>query len=221
MEDTYKGQVDNPLTLNRYTYVHNNPLRFIDPSGNHSVEHYGGGGGGGNVRFPSITNPKRVEVEYKPRTVKLSSSETDTLRYKAMQKYYERQQVNTRGMEKPASVINNGRATIEAAKANPNQFNGKSVDEVAKMLKAQGYDVNIEASTKSRSGAMIIKISNTGGERNITQVQVSPGGGRHGESPYIKISTSDQGTIKIVNGRSEIYKSQGPEKNTTIIFTER
>ncbi|WP_254223378.1 RHS repeat-associated core domain-containing protein, partial [Brevibacillus parabrevis] len=32
-EDTYKGQVDNPLTLNRYMYVHNNPLRFIDPSG--------------------------------------------------------------------------------------------------------------------------------------------------------------------------------------------
>ncbi|WP_409978434.1 RHS repeat-associated core domain-containing protein [Brevibacillus sedimenti] len=32
-EDTYKGQVDNPLSLNRYTYVHNNPLRFVDPSG--------------------------------------------------------------------------------------------------------------------------------------------------------------------------------------------
>jgi hypothetical protein len=33
MEDTYKGQVDNPLSLNRYTYVSNNPLRFVDPSG--------------------------------------------------------------------------------------------------------------------------------------------------------------------------------------------
>ncbi|MED1919519.1 polymorphic toxin-type HINT domain-containing protein, partial [Bacillus thuringiensis] len=32
-EDTYKGQVDNPLTLNRYTYTGNNPLRYIDPSG--------------------------------------------------------------------------------------------------------------------------------------------------------------------------------------------
>ncbi|KZE40469.1 hypothetical protein AV540_25735, partial [Brevibacillus parabrevis] len=32
-EDTYKGQVDNPLSLNRYTYTHNNPLRFVDPTG--------------------------------------------------------------------------------------------------------------------------------------------------------------------------------------------
>ncbi|WP_139487956.1 RHS repeat domain-containing protein [Brevibacillus dissolubilis] len=37
-EDTYKGQVDNPLSLNRYTYVHNNPLRFIDPTGHWSTD---------------------------------------------------------------------------------------------------------------------------------------------------------------------------------------
>lgn len=33
MEDTYKGQVDNPLSLNRYTYVHNNPIKYIDRTG--------------------------------------------------------------------------------------------------------------------------------------------------------------------------------------------
>ncbi|MGG1475210.1 RHS repeat-associated core domain-containing protein, partial [Brevibacillus agri] len=32
-EDTVKGQVDNPLSLNRYTYVENNPLRYVDPTG--------------------------------------------------------------------------------------------------------------------------------------------------------------------------------------------
>ncbi|MFC5405720.1 S8 family serine peptidase [Cohnella soli] len=32
-EDTYKGQIDNPLTLNLYTYVSNNPLIYTDPSG--------------------------------------------------------------------------------------------------------------------------------------------------------------------------------------------
>ncbi|MDR6884016.1 RHS repeat-associated core domain-containing protein [Bacillus sp. 3255] len=32
-EDTYEGQIDNPLSLNLYTYVQNNPLTRIDPSG--------------------------------------------------------------------------------------------------------------------------------------------------------------------------------------------
>ncbi|WP_407653331.1 RHS repeat-associated core domain-containing protein [Brevibacillus ruminantium] len=45
-EDTYKGQVDNPLSLNRYTYVHNNPLRFVDPSGRKAAEGAGGYFGG-------------------------------------------------------------------------------------------------------------------------------------------------------------------------------
>ncbi len=32
-EDTYEGQLNNPLTLNLYTYVGNNPLIRWDPSG--------------------------------------------------------------------------------------------------------------------------------------------------------------------------------------------
>ncbi|NEW08355.1 hypothetical protein GK047_20360 [Paenibacillus sp. SYP-B3998] len=32
-EDSYAGQVDNPLSLNRFTYVENNPLTKTDPSG--------------------------------------------------------------------------------------------------------------------------------------------------------------------------------------------
>ncbi|MFB6367738.1 RHS repeat-associated core domain-containing protein [Paenibacillus elgii] len=32
-QDTYEGDISNPLSLNLYTYVHNNPLRYTDPSG--------------------------------------------------------------------------------------------------------------------------------------------------------------------------------------------
>ncbi|NEW04693.1 RHS repeat-associated core domain-containing protein [Paenibacillus sp. SYP-B3998] len=32
-EDSYMGQIDNPLSLNLYTYVGNNPLTRIDPTG--------------------------------------------------------------------------------------------------------------------------------------------------------------------------------------------
>ncbi|MNO47604.1 hypothetical protein D3C76_379210 [compost metagenome] len=38
-EDTVEGQIDNPLSLNLYTYVENNPLRYTDPSG-HMSEPY-------------------------------------------------------------------------------------------------------------------------------------------------------------------------------------
>ncbi|MFC9775343.1 RHS repeat-associated core domain-containing protein [Paenibacillus chitinolyticus] len=42
-EDTYEGQLDNPLSLNLYTYVMNNPLTHVDPSG-HAQQSMGGGG---------------------------------------------------------------------------------------------------------------------------------------------------------------------------------
>ena len=36
-EDTYEGDNKNPLSLNLYTYVLNNPLRYVDPSGQYCV----------------------------------------------------------------------------------------------------------------------------------------------------------------------------------------
>ncbi|WP_179088857.1 hypothetical protein [Paenibacillus odorifer] len=34
-EDTYEGEIDNPLSQNLYIYVHNNPLIYTDPTGNY------------------------------------------------------------------------------------------------------------------------------------------------------------------------------------------
>ena len=36
-EDTVRGDIEEPLTQNLYTYTHNNPLKYIDPNG-HAVE---------------------------------------------------------------------------------------------------------------------------------------------------------------------------------------
>uniref|UniRef100_UPI0013E8B6E8 RHS repeat-associated core domain-containing protein n=1 Tax=Longirhabdus pacifica TaxID=2305227 RepID=UPI0013E8B6E8 len=36
-EDSYEGELNSPLTQNLYTYVLNNPLKYIDPSGNYCV----------------------------------------------------------------------------------------------------------------------------------------------------------------------------------------
>lgn len=36
-EDTYTGQADDPLSLNLYTYCHNNPIKYWDPTGHRVV----------------------------------------------------------------------------------------------------------------------------------------------------------------------------------------
>jgi RHS repeat-associated protein len=70
-EDTYEGDITNPLSLNLYTYVHNNPLINVDPSGhwcesaNGKWAHPGGCNGGkdgvsvnGNVGTSTWTDDK-------------------------------------------------------------------------------------------------------------------------------------------------------------------
>jgi RHS repeat-associated protein len=37
-EDTYKGQIDNPQSMNLYAYCINNPVIYIDPSGHYVAE---------------------------------------------------------------------------------------------------------------------------------------------------------------------------------------
>lgn len=36
-EDTYEGDITNPLSLNLYTYCANNPLIYVDPSGHEAI----------------------------------------------------------------------------------------------------------------------------------------------------------------------------------------
>ena len=126
-----------------------------------------------------------------------------------------RKGVNKGGLD---TIIKNGKISIDDIKTNPSAFSGKSAEEIADVLRNSGYDVTIKNSTRSRSGAQIIQINNPGGGKNISQVQVSPGGGRHGSNPYVKISTTDQGIIKIVDGIESTYKTDG-KKTASIIFS--
>ncbi len=116
------------------------------------------------------------------------------------------------------TIIKNGKVSIDDIKTNPSAFSEKSAEEIAEVLRHSGYDVTIKNSTRSRSGAQIIQVNNHSGGKNISQVQVSPGGGRHGSNPYVKISTTDQGIIKIVDGIESTYKTDGKE-TATIIFS--
>lgn len=116
------------------------------------------------------------------------------------------------------ATLQGGKISIEDIKANPTIFSRKSTETIADALRNSGYDVSIKTSTRSRSGAEIIQVKNPGGGKNLSQVQVSPGGGRHGNDPYVKISTTDQGIIKVIDGAESLYITD--EKETaTMIFS--
>ncbi|WP_181414276.1 RHS repeat-associated core domain-containing protein [Frischella perrara] len=93
---------------------------------------------------------------------------------------------------------------------NPQSIWGKSADDIAKDFQAAGYQVNVRQSSRGSGQAVIIEVK---GHPEISQVQIHPGGGRHGGS-YYKVSTTTQGTLKVVD--SNTYKPSAGEKATII-----
>jgi RHS repeat-associated protein len=55
-EDTYEGDFKSPISLNLYTYVENNPLKYIDPSGHKPQFEERDGGGARNPNAHSVTD---------------------------------------------------------------------------------------------------------------------------------------------------------------------
>jgi hypothetical protein len=58
-QDPIAGFITDPLTLNAYPYVLNNPNKYIDPSGETAVDEFApglGSGGGGAVDLNAIIN---------------------------------------------------------------------------------------------------------------------------------------------------------------------
>lgn len=53
-KDTYLGTVDSPLSRNLYTYVRNNPLNLIDPSGYFFEQIFGVGAGAGKAVWDGV-----------------------------------------------------------------------------------------------------------------------------------------------------------------------
>ncbi|MEJ8302896.1 RHS repeat-associated core domain-containing protein [Saccharibacillus sacchari] len=63
-EDTFEGYVNRPSSLNLYTYVENNPLKYTDPSGHECREGAVSGGGGGGVSIPTKpSTPAKYNVK--------------------------------------------------------------------------------------------------------------------------------------------------------------
>ena len=123
-------------------------------------------------------------------------------------------------MSKHESLLFKGtlgaRVTLESISKYRERFLNKTVGKIDKMLRKRGYETTIRKSVHSTSQAKVIVIGNSGPDRNITQVQVSPGSQRHGGVPYVKISTTDIGIVKIIDGTPDQYKTDGKEKSTIL-----
>lgn len=79
---------------------------------------------------------------------------------------------------------------------NREMFYDKSVYQINNVMKQQGYETTIRKSIHSNSKAKFIVVGNSNKNRNVTAVEVTPGTPRHGNVPYVRISTSDLGNSK-------------------------
>ena len=102
---------------------------------------------------------------------------------------------------------------IERLLVNPRIIWGRSPEEIADVLLKAGRQVVARQSKKGSKLAQILEIK---GDSKIMQIQIHPGGGRHGGS-YYKISTSDRGIIKVADKAT--YVPLAGEKATIIYMT--
>ncbi|WP_105720178.1 hemagglutinin repeat-containing protein [Cronobacter dublinensis] len=93
---------------------------------------------------------------------------------------------------------------------NPQSIWGRSANAIVEDFQSAGYQANVRHSTRGSGQAIIIEIK---GHPEISQIQYHPGGGRHGGS-YYKVSTTTQGTVKVVDPAT--YKPTPGEKATII-----
>lgn len=113
-----------------------------------------------------------------------------------------------------------GHVTLESISARREFFLGKSIARIEHELHKYGYTTERKKSNRFGSKAKITIVINSSKERNIGQIQVSPGSKRHGDVPYVKISTKDIGKIKIIGSDSSKYKTDGKEK-ATLLFRRK
>lgn len=88
--------------------------------------------------------------------------------------------------------------------ANPASVWGKSAKELEDEInKIEGINASTSKTTIGSKKADKVSIN---GKSQISQIQVHPGGGRHTEGPYYKISTSSKGTIKVIDPTDYKYQ---------------
>ena len=102
-------------------------------------------------------------------------------------------------------------ARVDCFLTEPKDIWGRTTEEIAAEFRRDGYEAVVEQSTKGSQLSQQIRIR---GHGTIQNIQVHPGGGRHG-GKYYKISTSTEGVIKVVDRATYVPT---PGEKARIIF---
>lgn len=147
-EDTYEGEINNPLSLNLYTYVVNNPLIYTDPSGHdHRVD--GGSGGGGNIRIPKwitwgANGSKKpiIEPSTNPQSPRVKITTNTTIRYDFSNSKLQKEILNEKAYFRASTKAKGMGNAFDVAKSGGkhsgfyNQYTGKSKVEIQKGIQS-------------------------------------------------------------------------------------
>ncbi|WP_437580754.1 SpvB/TcaC N-terminal domain-containing protein [Sorangium sp. So ce887] len=109
-----------------------------------------------------------------------------------------------------AAHVASGGMNIRTFLKDPPAIWGRTAQDIADAFGTAGYSTTVRGSLRGSRASTIVEISE---HPSINQIQVHPGGGRHGGA-YYKISTSTEGTIKIID--PETYLPT-PNENARII----
>lgn len=112
-----------------------------------------------------------------------------------------------------------GHVSVKSLTDHAEYFLGKSAKRIAKALQQMGYKTHIEHSIHPKSKSKKIVVENNSKTKNISTIRVSRGSPRHGDTPYVVISTTDIKSFKIISDQSK-YKSDGHE-TATLLFARR
>jgi RHS repeat-associated protein len=116
-EDTHKGEIKNPISLNLYTYVENNPLTYIDPSGNSKTKRAFEGRGLSAPSSPSAqSSGGKLSTTMPSQLERGRQFEKDVLKEKGLEKNGGKGTQEKVGNSIPDSVSNNRITEIKDTK---------------------------------------------------------------------------------------------------------
>ena len=169
--DRYLGLSESDLKLAEDHYHNQQARRMMREAMPQFMMHLGGSVGGGvGARSMTSSSSSLKSVKNNIRSAKIEANPV-----------------------KPKVIAT--KFNIKSILKNPQSLWGKTADEIVSLFKDAGYKVSVRQSTRGSQRSQIISIE---GHPEIAQIQLHPGGGRHAGS-YIKISTSTQGKVKVVD----------------------